>query len=209
MKPYPADIAAAAKLQELIRKGSVDFDINDFHDAEIYISKEDMLGIFQAMLEADTAGCREYIMEAVHMVIKPCDMHQHLTAHPKWEAAMLAVEEERREGREELALWHSNADSAGILMEGRYGPTHAHLQSHEGIFSKEETLTNAHLIAAAPEGFAVIESAYIAILKHQHDVWRIKNQRLLADMRDYIAKATNQEPEAVQDYYEAKARGEQ
>ena len=71
----------------------------------------------------------------------------------------------------------------------------------------DEMLANAHLIAAAPDGFAIAEAAYIAMLKMPHDVmWRTFNQHIYAGLRDYIAKATNQDAESVQNYYEQLAR---
>ena len=62
----------------------------------------------------------------------------------------------------------------------------------------------AHLIAAAPDGFAIAEAAYIALLKIPLAScdWRHANQHIYAGLRDYIAKATNQEAEAVQNHYE-------
>lgn len=68
------------------------------------------------------------------------------------------------------------------------------------------TEANARLIAAAPDGFDAAELTYIALLRQPHDAWRIENQNLLCALRDYIAKATGQDSQTVQEHYEAIAR---
>ncbi|MAI17108.1 MAG: hypothetical protein CBC71_06390 [Rhodobacteraceae bacterium TMED111] len=64
---------------------------------------------------------------------------------------------------------------------------------------------NAHLIAAAPDGLEVAELCYIKLLKLD-PLTRLNFQEELSALRNYIAKATNQDIEDVQNEYEEKAR---
>lgn len=72
----------------------------------------------------------------------------------------------------------------------------------------DERVANARLIAAAPDGLNAAQFAYLALLKHDHDAWRVKNQGVYCALRDFIAKATGQTSEAVQDAYELAALNE-
>ncbi len=63
---------------------------------------------------------------------------------------------------------------------------------------------NAQLIAAAPDGLEAGVDAYIALLRTS-GIFRIRIQKELCQLRDFIAKATGQDPEEVQNEYEAQA----
>ena len=64
---------------------------------------------------------------------------------------------------------------------------------------------NARIIAVAPDGLEIAYTAYLALLGHPFDKWRLENQAVLAGLRDYIAKATGEEPQVVQEGCEAAA----
>lgn len=92
------------------------------------------------------------------------------------------------------------------IAEAIYAPKHPdYFPSTLG-----EAEANAHLIAAAPTGFAAAEAAYIALLQVPDSIcsFRVKNQSVLAALRDYIALATNQDAQAVQEHYEDLARSQ-
>ena len=95
----------------------------------------------------------------------------------------------------------------GTVLGGKFKVANVMCGDKPMDWEIQETRGNAHLIAAAPDGFAIAEAAYIAMLKMPHDVmWRTFNQHIYAGLRDYIAKATNQDAESVQNYYEQLAR---
>ena len=64
---------------------------------------------------------------------------------------------------------------------------------------------DARLIAAAPAMVKALETAYLALLQHPLDLWRIQNQPLLCTLRDTLAECTGQSGEDVQNEYEARA----
>lgn len=57
----------------------------------------------------------------------------------------------------------------------------------------------------AEEALEVVEQTYLALLQHPLDKWRAENQRVLARLRWFIAKATNREEEDVQNEFEDRA----
>lgn len=61
--------------------------------------------------------------------------------------------------------------------------------------------------SCAPELFEALETTYIALLNLPlvASEWRAMNQAIYCGLRDSIAKATGQDSEAVQNYYETKA----
>ena len=65
---------------------------------------------------------------------------------------------------------------------------------------------NAYLIAAAPDGLKCAEYIY-ALLLQRNDQWRIENQKAYCMLRDFIAKATAEEPENVQNDFEDAVAG--
>lgn len=71
-----------------------------------------------------------------------------------------------------------------------------------------EYVENARLIAAAPDGLSAAERAY-AVLAGQCE-WPGRNttegQALLCDLRDYLCKALDREPQDVQDDYPNRAK---
>ncbi len=73
--------------------------------------------------------------------------------------------------------------------------------SSNGTVGAEERRANARLIASAPDGLDVAKAAYLAILC-ENGKFRLQSQRLLCQLRDYIAKATGADSEAVQDEFE-------
>ena len=52
---------------------------------------------------------------------------------------------------------------------------------------------------------AALESAYLILLSHRQDSWRISNQHVYCLLRDSIAKATGREAEDVQNSFEERA----
>jgi len=93
--------------------------------------------------------------------------------------------------RDELGDWMINDGGHGI---GRF----------VGFLTTEENKANANLIAAAPDGLEAGIDAYIALLQTD-GLFRILIQRELCQLRDFIAKATNQNGEEVQNHYESIA----
>ena len=68
---------------------------------------------------------------------------------------------------------------------------------------------NAYLIAAATEQHRALSDAYVQLLKYfGPERSTSEYQLLLGSCRDAIAKALDEDCEAVQVYHEAKARGE-
>ena len=69
---------------------------------------------------------------------------------------------------------------------------------------------NARLIAAAPDGLRAAELAYRALLRlpfgSRERIYADIGNGALAALRDFIASATGQSAEAVQDKYESDAR---
>lgn len=67
---------------------------------------------------------------------------------------------------------------------------------------------NARLIAAAPDGFAAAEAAYLTLLKMPHSGPRLtmEFQAAMSGLRSFIAKATGRDDQEVQDEYEARAK---
>ena len=55
------------------------------------------------------------------------------------------------------------------------------------------------------DSLELAEEAYVAILRHPHDTWRLKNQALYCTLRDFIADHTGMDSEEVQDEYESRA----
>jgi hypothetical protein len=49
------------------------------------------------------------------------------------------------------------------------------------------------------------EDTYLALLKHPFDSWRIHNQKLYCDLRNFIADSTGESEQDVQEFYEAMA----
>ena len=62
---------------------------------------------------------------------------------------------------------------------------------------------NARLIAASPDGLEAAKLAYAALLRTPHDRLRTKAQSALSSLRDFIASATGQDAETVQDDFES------
>ena len=74
--------------------------------------------------------------------------------------------------------------------------------------SRQEQMANAHLMAAARDGFEAAETAYIAMLQCQVYEQRMIQQVAMIKLREFLAKALNLEGRDVAIMYEAKARGE-
>jgi hypothetical protein len=55
----------------------------------------------------------------------------------------------------------------------------------------------------ARDGITLVERAYIALLRHPHDLWRVKNQWLYCECRAYLAAATGRSEEETQELFEA------
>ena len=72
----------------------------------------------------------------------------------------------------------------------------------------ERRQADLSLMAAAPDGFDAAGAAYLAILQSPMNKWRaeVGMDGTLAMLRDFIAKATNREPQDVQAEYERRAR---
>lgn len=51
----------------------------------------------------------------------------------------------------------------------------------------------------------MLAEIYLSLLRHPHDKWRAKNQRLYCKIRDEIALQSGLESEAVQDWFEGLA----
>jgi hypothetical protein len=68
-----------------------------------------------------------------------------------------------------------------------------------------EYQANALLINAAPIGLQVAINTYISILQTPSEIWRIKNQQIYIELREFISKATGYNSQYVQEFYEQVA----
>lgn len=100
----------------------------------------------------------------------------------------------------ELTRRYGVYDSSGTSIakiDGAYG------------VAMERRKADAHLIAAAPDGLVAASNAYMLILR-DNSILRhsAAGQNTLCLLRDFIAKALNEDAETVQNHYESAARGE-
>jgi hypothetical protein len=70
---------------------------------------------------------------------------------------------------------------------------------------RAEAEANARLIAAAPVGLSVAMQVYTELLRLPVGSERIRLQGALCSLRDYIAEATGETPQAVQEEFEETA----
>jgi hypothetical protein len=71
--------------------------------------------------------------------------------------------------------------------------------------NSETELANAQLITAAPIGLQVAINTYISILQTPSEIWRIKNQLIYIELREFISKATGYKSQYIQEFYEQVA----
>ena len=120
------------------------------------------------------------------------------------------IDEAYEEDRESWAWAGADWDykSAGKPCEVWLASGDTGVTGMPGMFAGAEK--PAHLIAAAPDGLKAASDAYLAILSAPPSGWRAAQgmNGTLAGLRDFIAKATNRDPQDVQEDYEAKAKGE-
>ena len=55
------------------------------------------------------------------------------------------------------------------------------------------------------KGLALAERAYVVILKVSDESWRLKNQQLYCELRDFIAEHGGRDTQEVQESYEEQA----
>lgn len=107
----------------------------------------------------------------------------------------------------------SDSDKKGFFISDADGYIVAEVPSYKGTkpaqaklpeeFGVDETIdANAMLIAASPKLLEVTILSYVSILQTTDEKWRIKNQTLYCQLRDYISLATNNSSELVQLFYE-------
>jgi hypothetical protein len=91
-----------------------------------------------------------------------------------------------------------NKDWIGNNIDWLVVPEDIHIKSGT-------TEADAILIASAPTGFSTAEETYIALLQMPHNAERMRLQPILCKLRDYIAEATGNDIEDVQNEYEERA----
>lgn len=64
---------------------------------------------------------------------------------------------------------------------------------------------NLKLIASAPLGLQVAIKTYVALLQTPSELWRIRNQEIYCELRDFISQATGYTSREVQEFYEEVA----
>ncbi|MFV7455446.1 hypothetical protein ACNPMX_11735 [Stenotrophomonas maltophilia] len=105
--------------------------------------------------------------------------------------------------------WYTHNDHR-VAIDGPDGAEVARAEEYGASAWIEVSEDDARLIAAAPTGLDAAVFVYERLLSHPVDSWRIgaNGQQSLCVLRDFIADATGQTEQEVQEFYEAKIAGE-